>query len=157
MSDTLEKGWLDRRLEIDSRKAASMPDYMGGQMETCNACGGNDYNVPCAYPSEGMKGCLRDKRIKAGEALPDQVELAALQVRCEQQEQSLDELKQRVSGLRLRYDTLVFAVKEWRDATRKMETALMRDESPDTAMSVLGANVVAAEDRILNLLEGEGK
>jgi hypothetical protein len=31
----------------------------------CPACNGNDQNTPCAYPSENMKGCLRDKRLAA--------------------------------------------------------------------------------------------
>lgn len=30
---------------------------------TCTACGGNDANVPCAYPGEGQPGCLRDLRL----------------------------------------------------------------------------------------------
>jgi len=30
----------------------------------CPACNGNDGDIPCAYPSEGVQGCWRDKRIK---------------------------------------------------------------------------------------------
>ncbi len=39
----------------------------------CLSCGGNDANVPCAYPSEGMNGCLRDKRLRQefGDAFTD--------------------------------------------------------------------------------------
>lgn len=29
----------------------------------CRACSGNDGDMPCAYPSEGIAGCLRDKRL----------------------------------------------------------------------------------------------
>ncbi len=29
----------------------------------CPACNGNDANAPCAYPSEGKTGCLRDARL----------------------------------------------------------------------------------------------
>lgn len=29
--------------------------------EFCPVCNGNNGDMPCAYPSEGMKGCLRDK------------------------------------------------------------------------------------------------
>lgn len=32
------------------------------QMRVCPACGGNDWEKPCAYPSEGKKGCLRDEK-----------------------------------------------------------------------------------------------
>jgi hypothetical protein len=31
----------------------------------CTACGGNDGNMPCAYPSQGKPGCLRDARLAA--------------------------------------------------------------------------------------------
>jgi len=31
----------------------------------CRYCNGNDRDAPCAYPSEGKKGCLRDSRLKA--------------------------------------------------------------------------------------------
>lgn len=31
--------------------------------KACPACGGNDRDRPCAYPSEGQKGCLRDIRL----------------------------------------------------------------------------------------------
>lgn len=31
---------------------------------TCTVCGGNDADVPCAYPSAGQPGCLRDARLK---------------------------------------------------------------------------------------------
>lgn len=29
----------------------------------CPYCGGNDQDTPCAYPSEGKPGCLRDIRL----------------------------------------------------------------------------------------------
>lgn len=29
----------------------------------CPVCLGNDYDVPCAYPSGGTAGCLRDIRL----------------------------------------------------------------------------------------------
>jgi len=31
----------------------------------CPACGGNDHDTPCAYPSEGQPGCFRDRRMSA--------------------------------------------------------------------------------------------
>ncbi len=42
---------------------------------TCRHCGGNDKDVPCAYPSDGAPGCLRDQRLYGpqpitAEALP---------------------------------------------------------------------------------------
>ena len=30
----------------------------------CPTCNGNDKDAPCAYPSEGKEGCLRDKRLR---------------------------------------------------------------------------------------------
>lgn len=30
----------------------------------CPVCKGNDGCMPCAYPSEGLAGCLRDQRLK---------------------------------------------------------------------------------------------
>lgn len=30
----------------------------------CPSCGGNDGDTPCAYPSEGKPGCLRDIRLQ---------------------------------------------------------------------------------------------
>jgi|ERR1019366_989728 hypothetical protein len=32
--------------------------------EQCPVCLGNDFHMPCAYPSEGKQGCLRDKRLR---------------------------------------------------------------------------------------------
>jgi len=32
---------------------------------SCSYCHGNDRNMPCAYPSEGKPGCLRDARLAA--------------------------------------------------------------------------------------------
>lgn len=36
-----------------------MPTHEG----VCPTCNGDDKNAPCAYPSEGKQGCLRDARI----------------------------------------------------------------------------------------------
>lgn len=33
------------------------------QQVACKACGGNDGDAPCAYPSEGKAGCIRDVRL----------------------------------------------------------------------------------------------
>lgn len=33
------------------------------QSDRCKACNGNDGDVPCAYPSSNVKGCLRDVRL----------------------------------------------------------------------------------------------
>jgi hypothetical protein len=30
----------------------------------CSYCGGNDRDMPCAYPSEKKEGCLRDARLQ---------------------------------------------------------------------------------------------
>lgn len=34
------------------------------QEKRCETCFGNDRDAPCAYPSQGMRGCLRDERLK---------------------------------------------------------------------------------------------
>lgn len=31
--------------------------------QSCETCGGNDFDMPCAYPSENKQGCLRQKRL----------------------------------------------------------------------------------------------
>lgn len=41
---------------------------------SCKACNGNDGDMPCAYPSEGQEGCLRDQRLKPAAVSADVVE-----------------------------------------------------------------------------------
>ena len=41
--------------DVDARRAAP---------ERCLACGGDDVAMPCAYPSGGKAGCIRDDRLK---------------------------------------------------------------------------------------------
>lgn len=41
------------------RPSAPAPD------DRCPTCGGNDKDMPCAYPDEGMHGCPRDRRLSA--------------------------------------------------------------------------------------------
>lgn len=60
--------YIDAALE--RLPATGMPDAVkridAPQPEAlCPACKGNDADMPCAYPSEGAKGCLRDKRLAA--------------------------------------------------------------------------------------------
>ncbi|HVL77613.1 MAG TPA: hypothetical protein VM406_16485 [Noviherbaspirillum sp.] len=38
------------------------------QEKACPTCRGNDMDAPCAYPSKGMPGCLRDKRLAEQQA-----------------------------------------------------------------------------------------
>jgi hypothetical protein len=38
-------------------------DISAERAPTCPSCGGNDREAPCAYPSEGKPGCLRDVRL----------------------------------------------------------------------------------------------
>ena len=43
---------------------------------TCPVCKGNDADMPCAYPSERVNGCLRDVRLSAnGAEMPEPVYL----------------------------------------------------------------------------------
>lgn len=41
----------------------TLPRAELGARLRCPACQGNDVDAPCAYPSEGMPGCWRDKRL----------------------------------------------------------------------------------------------
>lgn len=43
----------------------SLANTAQGKTEQCPTCRGNDDDAPCAYPSCGMTGCLRDKRLAA--------------------------------------------------------------------------------------------
>lgn len=40
-----------------------MPAYCQMMSAKCTACGGNDNDAPCAYPGEGLPGCLRERRL----------------------------------------------------------------------------------------------
>lgn len=42
-----------------AKDAAPLPQ----QAAVCPVCKGNDADMPCAYPSEGLRGCLRDARL----------------------------------------------------------------------------------------------
>lgn len=35
-----------------------------GSIPLCAVCGGNDRDVPCAYPGSSKPGCPRDKRLR---------------------------------------------------------------------------------------------
>lgn len=35
----------------------------------CKTCRGNDADMPCAYPSKGMAGCIRDARLADADAV----------------------------------------------------------------------------------------
>jgi hypothetical protein len=49
---------------IDSNaEIASLSQQLASYTPKCPTCGGNDSDAPCAYPSEGKPGCLRDKRL----------------------------------------------------------------------------------------------
>lgn len=45
---------------IDGRPVKLEADF------TCTVCGGNDADMPCAYPGDKKKGCLRDVRLQYG-------------------------------------------------------------------------------------------
>lgn len=63
-------GWDGRLLDCNYAEAAdeiieaiSTTPAQHQDQSRCPACQGNDGNMPCAYPSEGKPGCLRDKRL----------------------------------------------------------------------------------------------
>jgi hypothetical protein len=61
MTDNTKRG-------TDAAPTASAPSAAQDSSATsakCPTCLGNDGDAPCAYPSEGKAGCLRDKRREA--------------------------------------------------------------------------------------------
>jgi hypothetical protein len=42
---------------------AKRSEESGSTVRLCPSCNGNDKDAPCAYPSEGRTGCLRDERV----------------------------------------------------------------------------------------------
>lgn len=62
----------DTAEEVLARVSIATPSSANGAV-TCPACQGNDADMPCAYPSGRMKGCVRDVRLSANgaEGLPE--------------------------------------------------------------------------------------
>lgn len=57
--------FLDVDLKIDSGDIMMcIGDLVDGRYTpgNCTYCNGNDVDMPCAFPSEGKPGCLRDER-----------------------------------------------------------------------------------------------
>jgi hypothetical protein len=54
----LPKDWFER---ADAAMLLPESQRVG---ERCPACNGNDADMPCAYPSKTVVGCMRDKRLK---------------------------------------------------------------------------------------------
>lgn len=50
-------------LIYDHTIAALKQMHSTPEPRVCPTCQGNDRDTPCAYPSEGKPGCLRDKRL----------------------------------------------------------------------------------------------
>lgn len=82
----------------------------------CPTCKGNDGEMPCAYPSNGMTGCLRDKRfaesVQAAQGVTD--EPAAV-------DKHVTALKQIASG-----DIQCASLREWREKVMKMAAKAVR-------------------------------
>lgn len=55
----------------------------------CPACAGNDRDMPCAYPSEGMRGCFRDERRIFPLSLKERIRLAKEHTRQTGQKQDM--------------------------------------------------------------------
>ena len=62
-------GNVKRRLKrlLKTRKL----DIIHKEELTCKLCNGNDKDVPCAYSSKRLKGCLRAERLKRGDINDD--------------------------------------------------------------------------------------
>lgn len=57
--------WNTRASMPESSNSPASNGAAQGKTEQCPTCRGNDADAPCAYPSQGMTGCLRDKRLAA--------------------------------------------------------------------------------------------
>lgn len=57
----------ERRVKIPSEQSEHHDIVV--MCDGCKACGGNDKNIPCAYPSENKDGCLRDFRLPVSKHL----------------------------------------------------------------------------------------
>lgn len=69
--------YAQRRRAVDAEFAADLEIALtakGYIHSKCTACGGNDGDAPCLYPSENKAGCLRDARLsrtgEKGERIP---------------------------------------------------------------------------------------
>jgi hypothetical protein len=51
--------WIENEIKHAIRALSTTPAE-----PVCPTCRGNDGDMPCAYPSKGMKGCLRDQRLQ---------------------------------------------------------------------------------------------
>lgn len=81
------KTYVDR---LRARLTAEVP-------QRCAYCHGNDRDMPCAYPSEGKPGCLRDQRLKARFG-PGALKTSA------RQEQAMQELADQAQALGMGYE-----------------------------------------------------
>lgn len=59
----MESNWSSgyARAMLDALMARLMLETFGNVR--CVVCNGDDASVPCAYPSEGKNGCVRDARL----------------------------------------------------------------------------------------------
>ena len=61
---------LAQRDELRDSHGAGNQVPPTAQPARCTICNGDDMQAPCAYPGEGIFGCVRDKRLKAAQPAP---------------------------------------------------------------------------------------
>jgi hypothetical protein len=60
-----QDGSVDYVESLRAERLAASAAPMQPTEARCKSCGGNDGDMPCAYPGEGKPGCLRDTRLAA--------------------------------------------------------------------------------------------
>ncbi|MFA6903342.1 MAG: hypothetical protein WC236_09690 [Gallionellaceae bacterium] len=67
-----ESNGADAMFAVDELRRMTAELRSAPAEATCKSCDGNDGDKPCAYPSEGKHGCLRDARMRTPESDDDQ-------------------------------------------------------------------------------------
>lgn len=65
-------------MENQEQKNEALVGGSGLNAGLCQTCNGNDRDMPCAYPSKGGTGCLRDKRILAERKARNEIWIPAI-------------------------------------------------------------------------------
>lgn len=61
-----------------SKKPRLVLVAVNGSKPKCSVCGGNDQDMPCAFPGEKQPGCLRDARLQTVPMTVEERQRAAL-------------------------------------------------------------------------------
>lgn len=75
-------GYATKAIAAEAWNTRVTPPIESESIRVCQSCNGNDYDIPCAYPSGGMPGCYRDFRLNL-EAMREMAKPAPSQDRVE--------------------------------------------------------------------------